>query len=111
MLVSLHDVMKIAERDKIAIGAFNVPNWESAAAIIGAAEETDMPVVLQYVLVHAQFLSMEDAAEIMLYFAKKTKVPVCVHLDHGDGFEGGYRTASFKETHKELAAGGDRLKT
>ena len=38
MLVSLHDVMKIAERDKIAIGAFNVPNWESAAAIIGAAE-------------------------------------------------------------------------
>jgi len=87
MLVSLHDVMKIAERDKIAIGAFNVPNWESAAAIIGAAEETDMPVVLQYAPVHAQFLSMEDAAEIMLYFAKKTKVPVCVHLDHGDGFE------------------------
>ena len=87
MLVSLHDVMKIAERDKIAIGAFNVPNWESAAAIIGAAEETDMPVVLQYAPVHAQFLSMEDAAEIMLYFAKKTEVPVCVHLDHGDGFE------------------------
>lgn len=87
MLVSLHDVMKIAERDKIAIGAFNVPNWESAAAIIGAAEETDMPVVLQYAPVHAQFLSMEDAAEIMLYFAKKIKVPVCVHLDHGDGFE------------------------
>ena len=87
MLVSLHDVMKIAERDKIALGAFNVPNWESAAAIIGAAEETDMPVVLQYAPVHAQFLSMEDAAEIMLYFAKKTKVHVCVHLDHGDGFE------------------------
>ena len=87
MLVSLHDVMKIAERDKIAIGAFNVPNWESAAAIIGAAEETDMPVVLQYAPVHAQFLSMEDAAEIMLYFEKKTKIPVCVHLDHGDGFE------------------------
>ena len=87
MLVSLHDVMKIAERDKIAIGAFNVPNWESAAAIIGAAEETDMPVVLQYAPVHAKFLSMEDAAEIMLYFAKKTKVSVCVHLDHGDGFE------------------------
>ena len=91
MLVSLHDVMKIAERDKIAIGAFNVPNWESAAAIIGAAEETDMPVVLQYAPVHAQFLSMEDAAEIMLYFAKKTKVPVCVHLDHGDGFASGRR--------------------
>lgn len=87
MLVSLHDVMKIAERDKIAIGAFNVPNWESAAAIIGAAEETNMPVVLQYAPVHAKFLSMEDAAEIMLYFAKKTKVSVCVHLDHGDGFE------------------------
>lgn len=87
MLVALSTVLKIAEKNKYAVGAFNVPNWESAEAIIGAAEETNKPVILNYAPVHAPFMSMEDAAEIMKYFANKSKVPVCVHLDHGDSFE------------------------
>ncbi len=87
MLAYLRDVLKTAEKEKIAIGAFNVPNWESAEAVIQAAEETERPVILNYAPVHAPFLSMNDAAEIMLYFAGKAKVPVCVHLDHGDSFD------------------------
>ena len=87
MLVTLSDVMKIAEEKGIAVGAFNVPNWESAEAITAAAEETAKPVILNYAPVHAPFMSLEDSAEIMLYFAKKAKVPVVVHLDHGDSFE------------------------
>jgi fructose-bisphosphate aldolase class II len=87
MIVSLCDVLKTAEKNNCAAGAFNVPNWESAEAIIEAAEETDKPVILNYAPLHAPFMSMEDAAEIMKYFANKAKVPVCVHLDHGDSFE------------------------
>ena len=87
MLVSLKEVLKYAEKKSIAIGAFNVPNWESAQAICHAAEETHRPVILNYAPVHAPFLSMEDAAEIMLYFARKCKENVVVHLDHGTNFE------------------------
>jgi len=87
MLVSLNDVLKNAEKGKFAVGAFNVPNWESADAIIQASEETKKAVILNYAPVHSPFMNMEDAAEIMLYFAKKAKTPVCVHLDHGDSFE------------------------
>jgi fructose-bisphosphate aldolase, class II len=87
MIVSLCDVLKTAEKNNCAVGAFNVPNWESAEAIIEAAEETDKPVILNYAPLHTPFMNMEDAAEIMKYFANKAKVPVCVHLDHGDSFE------------------------
>lgn len=87
MLVSMNDVLKIAERKKIAIGAFNVTDWESAEAIIQAAEETGKAVILNYAPIQEIYISLEDAAEIMLYFAKKAKVPVAVNLDHGDSFD------------------------
>ena len=87
MLVSLKTVLEIAEKGDFAIGAFNVPNWESAQAILNAAESTKRPVILNYAPLHTPFLSMEDASFIMLYFAGKASVPVCVHLDHGDSFE------------------------
>ena len=44
-------------------------------------------MILNYAEVHAPFLSMEQAALIMLDAAKKAKVPVCVHLDHGSSME------------------------
>lgn len=87
MLVSMKEVLEIAEKDGTAIGAFNVPNWESAEAIKRAAEATGRPVILNWASVHSPFMEMEDAAEIMLYFAHKAKTPVAVNLDHGDSFE------------------------
>ena len=87
MLVSLKELMKDAEKGGYAVGAFNVSNLESLMAIMQAAEETGRGVILNYAEVHAPFLSMEQAALIMLDAAKKAKVPVCVHLDHGSSME------------------------
>ena len=87
MLVNLNEITKYANENKVAIGAFNVPNFESAQAIVEAAEEKNTPVIISYAGVHEPFISIEDAAVIMLHFANKAKVPVCVHLDHGGSFE------------------------
>lgn len=87
MLVSMKEVLEIAEKEGTAIGAFNVPNWESAAAITQASEETMRPVIFNWAPVHSTLMGMEDAAEIMLYFARKAKTPIAVNLDHGDSFE------------------------
>ncbi len=87
MLVTLKEVMKDANEKGYAVGAFNVCNLESATAIIEAAEEMNKAVILNFAEVHSPFLSMEMAANIMLYLAKKAKVPVCVHLDHGTSIE------------------------
>ena len=87
MLVSLKELMKAASEGGYAVGAFNVSNLESLMAIMEAAEETGHGVILNYAEVHAPFLSMEQAAVIMLDAARNASVPVCVHLDHGSSME------------------------
>lgn len=85
MLVTLNEILKSAEENKCAIGSFNTPNMTSAEAVIAAAEELQRPVILMHAQVHEEMglCKMEDITPVMLHFAKKASVPVCVHLDHG----------------------------
>lgn len=87
MLVSLKPLMEDAERKGYAVGAFNCPNLESVRAIVKAAEAVQMPAIMNFAEVHSEFISMEEIGEIMLYYAKKASVPICVHLDHGGSIE------------------------
>lgn len=84
MLATLNDVMKIAEERRIAIGSFNTPNLESLMAVIGAAEELDVPVIIQFAQCHEPWIPLSVIGKIMVEHAKEAKVPVCVHLDHGE---------------------------
>ncbi len=85
MLLTLKEILKTAEENKCAIGSFNTPNMTSAEAVIAAAEELQRPVILMHAQVHEEMglCKMEDITPVMLHFAKKASVPVCVHLDHG----------------------------
>ncbi len=85
MLVSLKEILKIAEARKCAIGSFNTPNMASARAVIAAAEELGEPVIIMHAQVHEEMglCKMDEVAPMMLFFADKASVPVCVHLDHG----------------------------
>ncbi|MCI2096770.1 MAG: class II fructose-bisphosphate aldolase, partial [Sphaerochaeta sp.] len=65
MIVSLQSVLQFAQQKGIAVGAFNVTNMESIRAIIGAAEETKKPVILNWAEVHAPYISMEEAINLM----------------------------------------------
>ena len=85
MLVTLKNILKIAEAEKCAIGSFNTPNFESLKAVIGAAEELNQPVILMHAQVHEEMglCKMDEIAPLMLFMADRATVPVCVHLDHG----------------------------
>lgn len=87
MLVTLNEVMKIAEEKGIAIGSFNTPNLESLQAIIEAAEELNLPVIIQFAQCHEPWIPLTLIGPIMVDAAKKATVPVCVHLDHGETLE------------------------
>ncbi len=89
MLVTLTDILKIAEARKIAIGSFNTPNLTSLKAILSAAEELGEPVIIMHAQVHEQMglCRMEEIAPIMLMMAERATVPVCVHLDHGEDLD------------------------
>ena len=84
MLVTLNDVMKIAEERNIAVGSFNTPNQESVQAVVGAAEELGLPVIIQFAECHDGWISLDIIGPIMIDAAKRATVPVCVHLDHGE---------------------------
>ncbi|MBQ4629810.1 MAG: class II fructose-bisphosphate aldolase [Clostridia bacterium] len=85
MLVSLKEILKVAQAKKCAIGSFNTPNLASMRAVIGAAEAQKMPVIIMHAQIHEEMnvCKMEEIAPIMLFMAEKASVPVCVHLDHG----------------------------
>lgn len=87
MLVSLNEVMEDAIKNGYAVGAFNVTNYESLVAIIQAAEETEKGVILNFAEVHSPLITLEEIGPLMVMYAKKASVPVCVHLDHGTSIE------------------------
>lgn len=87
MLVTLKQILNLCEAKKCAVGSFNTPNLEAVMAVIGAAEELDVPVIIQHAQAHEEIMPMDVIVPIMLEMAKKAKVPVCVHLDHGETLE------------------------
>lgn len=87
MLVTLNEVLKIAEEKAIAVGAFNCISIDTTRAIIEAAEELNTPVVLQFAQCHQCYVDLDIIGPVMIAYAKKAKVPVAVHLDHGEDLD------------------------
>jgi len=87
MLVTLKEIMEIAEEKKIAIGSFNASGLEAIEAELAAAEELNLPVIIQFAQCHEPWIPLTTIGPIMIEMAKKSTVPVCVHLDHGETLE------------------------
>lgn len=86
-LVTMSEVLIPARSGGYAIGAFEVWNLESVQAVVSAAEGMSQPVILQIGPYEADHAGLEDIAHIALFHAKRAKIPVVIHLDHGDTFE------------------------
>lgn len=84
MLVTLREILQIAENRKIAVGAFNAANLESLQANVATAEELKVPMILQFAQCHEEWIPLKLIGPLMVDFAKKASVPICVHLDHGE---------------------------
>ena len=83
MLITLKNILKIAEAENIAIGAFNVTSLEGIRALFKAAEELNTPVIVQFANeAHKQYISLSEIGPVMMQYAERSKVPACVHLDH-----------------------------
>lgn len=82
MLVNLNEILKYAEEKNVAVGSFNTPNLENMLAVIKAAEELNVPVIIMHAEIHEPYSNLDDIGPIMVLKAKQARVPVCVHLDH-----------------------------
>ena len=83
MLVTLKEICAAAEEKKIAVGAFNVVNLPALHAVLDAAEELELPVILQFAQSHECYASLDDLAPLMVRYAERAGIPVCAHVDHG----------------------------
>jgi fructose-bisphosphate aldolase, class II len=105
------EIVAAARRRGRGVAAFNVIQLESAEAIVAAAERTQLPVLLQIsencVAYHG---ALEPIGLATLAAARRSSVPVGVHLDHAqsttlvdEAVELGFTSVMFDAAHLEYA--------
>lgn len=86
MLVPGREILDAADKGGYAVGAFNVHTIEMLAPVLEVAEEKKSPVLLQFSYGSLTFIGAEAISVLVTHAARQAKVPVAIHLDHGDGF-------------------------
>ena len=80
----MREILPQARREKRAVGAFNIANYETAAAVIKAAEAEKSPVIIQLYMRLFNSDKAFDLAGMLIRMAHRCSQPVVLHLDHGD---------------------------
>lgn len=87
MLVNLDYVLKKAQKENYAVGLFNTIDTDMLEAAISAAEEMNSPIIIGTAEVLLPYGELDLIAPSVIAAAKRAKVPVVVHYDHGLTFE------------------------
>lgn len=86
-LVNSRELLRDAQIHGYAVGAFNVENMEMMQAVVAAAEAESAPLMLQTTPSTLRYASTAVFSAMAQAIAGKAKIPVAIHLDHGDSFE------------------------
>lgn len=83
MLVNLNKVLIPARKNGYALPAFNFNNLEFLQALTEAAQEARSPIILQTSEGAVEYMELNYIGYMVKAAAKKIKVPLVLHLDHG----------------------------
>jgi len=86
-LVSMNEFLPKAKEKKFAVGQFNMNNLEFAQAIAEAAAELKSPFIYGVSEGALRYMGIEFTVAMAEAAAKKTGLPIALHLDHGSSFE------------------------
>lgn len=86
-LVTMRELLPSARAQKRAVGAFNIANYETARAVILAAEREKSPVIIQLYMRLFNSDKAYDLAGSLIRMAERCSQPVALHLDHGESVE------------------------
>lgn len=76
-----------AKKNNKAIVAFNVNNMELIQAITEGANELGVPIILQVSKGARKYANPVYLRKLVEAACETTKIPIALHLDHGDTFE------------------------
>lgn len=79
-------MLKDAMKNNYIVPAFNFANFEILRGVLEASVETNSPVILQVSESALNYFSDEIMFGIV-QAVKKFKLPISIHLDHGNNFE------------------------
>lgn len=82
-LVCMRDLLRQADAEGYAVGAFNAANMECVRGILRAAESCRAPIILQIAEGRLAYSPLSLIGPMMIAAAREASVPVAVHLDHG----------------------------
>ncbi len=106
VLATLAEVLKQANKENYAVGAFNTNNLEITRAIIEGAEAQDAPVILSTSPGAFNYAGFDYLATLCHKAAQTAAVPVVLHLDHGTDLklvkkciDAGYTSVMFDGSH------------
>ncbi len=83
-LVNMRDMLNHAYQNGYAVGAFDLVSLDFLEGIINAAERCDAPVILSLAESHFSCFDFEIIMPAVVAAARRTSVPVAIHLDHGE---------------------------
>ncbi|MBD2845598.1 class II fructose-1,6-bisphosphate aldolase [Paenibacillus sp. IB182496] len=108
-LVSMNEFLPKAKEKQFAVGQFNMNNLEFAQAIVEAAMEEKSPFIYGVSEGALKYMGIEFTVAIAEAAAKKSGLPIALHLDHGSSFEvamkcirAGFSSVMFDGSHYSL---------
>ncbi len=107
MLVTAKEMLQEARKGKYAIGAFNVENMEMVMAVLAAAEAKNSPVIMQTTPGTIKYAGVDYYYANVAAAAARTKIPVVMHLDHGDSFD--RAMAAYRAGYTSIMIDGSKL--
>ena len=87
MLVPSQGMLRKARNRRYAVGAFNISNLELLQAVIEAASSQRSPVIIQTSESGIAYGGIKTLAAMTAIAAEDAKIPVALHLDHGQSLE------------------------
>jgi len=101
-LINLKSLLNHANKNRYAIAGLVVLGWEDAVAFTEAAEEVNIPIILQAGPSCRKHTPISILGKMFRYLSEQSNVPICCHLDHGysldeckEGIESGFTSVMF----------------
>jgi fructose-bisphosphate aldolase, class II len=86
MLINMKELLKVSQKNKFAVGAFNIGNGELLRTVMDTAVGKSAPVILAIHPTELDFVTDHFICFCRRY-AYESKIPVVIHLDHGATME------------------------
>ncbi|MBI3561278.1 MAG: ketose-bisphosphate aldolase [Gammaproteobacteria bacterium] len=94
-LINMQDMLTHAYEHQYAVGAFDLVSLDFLEAIVQGAENRSAPIILSLAESHFEYFDFELAMAATVAAARRTRVPVAIHLDHGLSLDAAVRAIRF----------------